>query len=433
MPLAKIFLASTGLRPVITAPLLAGMALLASACATGPGADSSLPGAALVGADVAAIHQSFMVLDTHLDTPASLVRPKPFDIMARHDVERDGSQVDVPRMNEGGLDGGFWVIFTPQGAVTPDAYKRVRDTALLRALAIHKMASAYPDTFGMATTADEVEAVHAAGKKVVLMSIENSYPLGEDLSLLTTFHKLGVRLVGPVHGANNQFADSSTDRTGPKWNGLSPAGKELIKEANRLGMVLDPSHASDQVLDQMLDLSATPLLLSHSGTKELYDHPRNVPDALLKKLAAKGGVIQMNALGSYMADLPPAPERTAAMQALRTKWGNADALPPESYEAYLDEMAAINTKYPASMATFDTYMEQFLHVLKLIGPDHVGMGADWDGGGGVAGMKDITEIPKVTQRLLAEGYTKEDLAKIWGGNVLRVMRASEAYAAAQPK
>lgn len=406
--------------------ILGAAALFASACATAPVPEGVSP-------EAAAIHQSLMVLDTHLDTPASLVGANPYDIMARHDVDRDGSQVDVPRMNEGGLDGGYWVIYTPQGALTPDAYQRVRDTALLRALAIHKMAASYPETFGMATTAAEVEAVHAAGKKVVLMSIENSYPLGEDLSLLTTFHKLGVRLVGPVHGANNQFADSSTDRGGPKWNGLSPAGKELIREANRLGMVLDPSHASDQVLDQMLDLSATPLLLSHSGAKELFNHPRNVPDALLKKLASKGGVIQMNALGAYMAELPPNPERTTAIQALRAKWGNPNDLPADRYEAYLDEMAAINAKHPQPMASFETYMEQFLHVLKLIGPDHVGMGADWDGGGGVAGMKDITEIPKVTQRLLAEGYTKEDLAKIWGGNVLRVMRAAEAYAAAQPK
>jgi membrane dipeptidase len=413
---------------------LAAAALMASACATTPGATpAAAPAKSTVSAEAAAIHQSLMVLDTHLDTPASLVGANPFDIMARHDVDRDGSQVDVPRMNEGGLDGGYWVIFTPQGALTPEAYQRTRDTALLRAVAIHKMAAANPETFGMATTAAEVEAVHAAGKKVVLISIENSYPLGEDLSLLTTFYKLGARLVGPVHGANNQFADSSTDRAGPKWNGLSPAGKELVKEANRLGMVVDPSHASDQVLDQILDLSATPILLSHSGTKELYDHPRNVPDALLKKLAEKDGVIQMNALGAYMAQLAPNPERTAAITALRTKWGNPNELSPERYEAYLDEMAAINKTNPQPMATFDTYMEQFLHVLKLIGPDHVGMGADWDGGGGVAGMKDITEIPKVTERLLAEGYTKEDLAKIWGGNILRVMRAAEAYAAAQPK
>jgi membrane dipeptidase len=405
--------------------LASSAALLAAACATGPGAGA--------GADSAVdLHQSLLVLDTHLDTPAALVRATPFNVMARNEVARDGSQVDVPRMNEGGLDGGYWVIYTPQGPVTPEGFRAARDTALLRALAIHKMVAANPDTFTHAVTADQVEQAWRDGKKIVLISIENSYPLGEDLSLLTTFHRLGVRLVGPVHSANNQFADSSTDRSGEKWGGLSPLGRELVKEANRLGMVLDPSHASDKVLDQMLDLSATPLLLSHSGAKELFDHPRNVPDALLKKLAAKGGVIQMNALGAYMAQLPPpSPERTAGLAAIRTKYGNPNDLPAERYEAYLDELEALNRAHPTPMADFETYMQQFLHVLKLIGPDHVGMGADWDGGGGVAGMNDVSQIPRVTERLLAEGYTRADLEKIWGGNVLRVMRAAEAYAASQ--
>lgn len=423
--------------------LAPSIAVIAAACANAPlvadappadqtaaapsETEETVPGADLVGAETAAIHQSFLALDTHLDTPASFVSPQGFDIMARHDVNRDGSQVDVPRMIDGGLDGGFWVIYTPQGALNKEAYERVRDTAILRSLAIHDMVSAHPDTFELATTAEDAIRINDAGKKIVFQSIENSYPLGEDLSLIETFYKLGVRMIGPVHSRNNQFADSSTDE--PKWNGLSPLGKELVAEANRLGMVLDASHASDATLDQMIDLSATPIILSHSGANDVYDHPRNVPDELLVKLAESGGVIQMNALGRYLMDFPePSPERTAALKELTEKWGSPFSVPADQYEAYLDDREALNKQFPAPNATFEDVMEQTLHVLKLIGPDHVGMGSDWDGGGGVTGFEDISKLPKVTARLLEAGYTQDDLKKIWGGNVLRLVKAAADHA-----
>lgn len=395
----------------------------ADAATSAPQAPVTVPDEALVGPEVAALHQSFLALDTHLDTPAAFVSPRGFDIMARHSFARDGSQVDVPRMNDGGLDGGFWVIYTPQGELSQDAYEDVRDTAILRSLAIHDMVSSHPDTFGLATTAEDAIRINDEGKKIVFQSIENSYPLGEDLSLLETFYKLGVRMVGPVHSATNQFADSSTGEA--KWNGLSPLGKQLVAEANRLGMVLDASHASDATLSQMIDLSTTPIILSHSGTNDVYDHPRNVPDELLVKLAEKGGVIQMNALGRYLADLPESsPERIAAMRALNEKWGNPNAIPADQYEAYLDEREALNKEFPAPNATFEDVMEQTLHALELIGPDHIGMGSDWDGGGGVTGFEDISFLPKVTARLLEAGYTEDDLRKIWGGNVLRLVKTA---------
>lgn len=401
----------------------------ADAVTSVPQAPDTVPGEALVGAEVAALHQSFLALDTHLDTPAAFVSPRGFDIMARHHFHRDGSQVDLPRMNEGGLDGGFWVIYTPQGELSPDAYEDVRDTAILRSLAIHDMVSSHPETFELATTAEDAVRINEAGRKIVFQSIENSYPLGEDLSLLETFYKLGVRMVGPVHSRNNQFADSSTDE--PKWNGLSPLGRELVSEANRLGMVLDASHASDEALSQMIDLSTTPIILSHSGTNDVYDHPRNVPDELLVKLAEKGGVIQMNALGRYLADVPdPSPERIAAMRALNEKWGNPNDIPDDRYEAYLDEREALNKQYPAPNANFEDVMEQTLHALELLGPDHIGMGSDWDGGGGVTGFEDISFLPKVTARLLEAGYSEEDLQKIWGGNVLRLVKAAADHAEA---
>ncbi len=424
--------AETG--PAETGP--AGAAPLETAAAdTGPDATSvagaagdATPQAAMSPAR--ALHERLIVMDSHLDTPALLERPG-FDITERHDPILDYSQVDLPRMIEGGLDGGFWVIYTPQGPLTPAGYASARDSALLRAVAIQRMLAAHPDHFAQATRAADAERIHAEGKRIVYQSIENSYPLGEDLSMLETFYDLGVRMVGPVHFANNQFADSATDLEGPEWQGLSPLGEDLVREANRLGMIVDASHAHDLAFDDMLALSATPIVLSHSGTSALYDHPRNIDDERLKKLAASGGVIQMNALGAYLKALQQAPARQAAMTALREEMAAmGDAPSPEQTAALLQKRREIDAQFPPAMADFEDFMEQVLHALELIGPDHVGIGADWDGGGGVIGMRDISAFPLITERLLAEGYTEADLAKIWGGNLIRLLQAAEDHAAA---
>ena len=198
-------------------------------------------------------------------------------------------------------------------------------------------------------------------------------------------------------------------------------------------MNVPPERAADATIEQMIDLSATPIILSHHGCDGVHEHPRNLPDALLKKMAAKGGVIHMNALGAFLKDLPQSPERMAAMRALREKVGDPDDLVGEAYEKFLDERAAINKQFPENRATFEDYMEQILYAIKLVGVDHVGFGADWDGGGGVAGYDDITMLPKITDRLLKAGYTEADLQKMWSGNVLRVLKAAEDYKASLPK
>lgn len=403
-------------------------ATMLSACSTTGGAAPAGPPHG-VSAEAWAIHQRLMTLDTHLDTPAFFDTVRGYDIMERHDVERDGSQVDYPRMVEGGLDGGFWVIYMGQGPLTPEGYQQIRDTALIRALSIQKMVAAHPDKFELALTATDAARIDAAGKKIVYMSIENSYELGEDLSLLDTFYKLGVRMAGPVHNGSNQLADSTNPGPNPpvNWGGLSPMGKDYVKRANQLGIILDGSHASDAAIEQMIDLSATPIILSHHGADHLNEHPRNAPDALLKKLAAKGGVIHMNALGAFIKSLPQTKERTDALAVLRTKYGNPNLLEGAQYEAYLDEMMALNKQFPENRATFEDYMQQVLYTIKLVGVDHVGFGADWDGGGGLDGFRDITALPKITERLLKEGYTEADLAKMWGGNVVRLLKAAEDY------
>jgi membrane dipeptidase len=387
-----------------------------------------------VSAEAMALHQRLMTLDTHLDTPALLDGPRGFDITKRHSVDRDGSQIDLPRMNEGGLDGGFWAIYMPQGPLTATDYARIRDTALIRSTSIHKMVAANPWAFEIALTADDAERIFKAGKKIVFLSMENSYELGDDISMMDTFYKLGVRMIGPVHNGNNQLADSANMQGQPaKWNGLSPMGKAFVKRANELGMVLDGSHSADTTLEQMIDLSATPLVMSHHGFDGKNEHPRNIPDALAKKLAAKGGVVQMNTL--FLKTLPAAPpERATKLRALGELYGDLGKLTEQRYQAYLDEVEAINRQYPAPQADFEDYIQQILYGIKLIGVDHIGIGgADWDGGGGLTGYRDVTYQPKVTARLLKEGYTEADLAKMWGGNVLRVVRAAEMHAAGLKK
>jgi len=392
---------------------------------------STLPSApAGVSPEAWAIHNRILTLDTHLDTPAFFDTVRGYDIMERHDVERDGTQVDYPRMVEGGLDGGFWVIYMGQGPLTPEGYREIRDTALIRAMSIHKMVAAHPDKFELALTSSDAARIHASGKKIVYIAMENSYELGEDLSLLDTFYKLGVRMAGPVHNGTNQLADSTNPgELGMKWGGLSPLGREYVKRANALGIVLDGSHASDAAIDQMIELSATPIILSHHGADALNEHPRNAPDALLKKLAAKGGVIHMNALGAFIKPLPQSKERTDALAALRTKWGNPNLLEAARYEQYLDESNAIDRRFPENRASFEDYMSQVLYTIKLVGVDHVGFGADWDGGGGLDGFRDVTALPKITERLLREGYSEADIEKMWSGNVIRLLKAAEDYKA----
>ncbi len=373
-----------------------------------------------VSAEDRLIHEQMLVLDTHLDTPEFFEHPGwRFDRW--HDWRFDKSQVDLPRMEAGGLDGGFFVIYTSQGELTPAGYAKARDGALTRAMWIQRVVAANPDKLAFATTAADADRLHKAGKRIVYQSIENSYPLGEDLGLLQTFFNMGVRMASPVHFRNNQFADSATDK--PRWNGLSPLGRQWVAEMNRLGMVLDASHASDAVFDQMLALSKTPIILSHSGPRAIYDHPRNLDDDRMRKLAKSGGVLQINSVYLVAGDRNEA--RNAVSDRQDGWWALSNA---EQRKLIADRTAAL-AKDPYAGADFELFMKSLLHAIAVMGVDHVGIGADWDGGGGVRGMEDITALPRITARLRREGYSEADIAKIWSGNALRLLRQAEAYAA----
>ena len=373
-----------------------------------------------VGAADRLRHEQMLVLDTHLDTPAVLERDG-WSFGDYHHADWDLSQVDLPRMKQGGLDGGFFVIYTRQGPLTPDGYAAARDGALKRAAAIQRMVARYADEMEFATSADDAARIAASGKRAVYQSIENSYPLGTDLSLLETFYKLGVRMAGPVHFKNNQFGDSATDK--PKWNGLSPLGRALVAEMNRLGMIVDASHASDAVFDQLLAVSKTPIILSHSGPRAMFDHPRNIDDARMRKLATAGGVMQVNTV--YLVPMDNSPERDT-IEKRQEKWATMSA---GERRQLLADKAALDAKHPPARATFDMFMASLLHAIEVMGVDHVGIGCDWDGGGGVIGMEDIAGLPRITARLRQAGYSDSDIEKIWSGNVLRLLRQAEDYAA----
>ena len=377
------------------------------------------------------LHESAIVLDTHLDTPSNLHRPG-WSILDRHDHDGEFAQVDLPRMKEGGLDGGFWVVYTAQGVRDENGNREARDHGLVRLAALREMVAAHSREFELALTAGDAVRIEKSGKRVVFISMENASPLASDPSLLSAYYKLGLRMLGITHTSNNDFGDSSTDPAGYEWGGLSVKGRALVEEANRLGVLLDASHSSDRAFDQMLAFSKAPIVLSHTSADAIYDHPRNIDDARIRQLAAKGGVIHVNAYSGYLVPVPKIPQRDAEMEALEKRFGEYSKLSPVQIQQWLLEQAEVDRKYPVPRASLDDYMRHLLHILEVAGPGHVGIGADWDGGGGVTGLEDVSALPKVTERLLAAGYSERDVRNIWGGNLLRVLRSVQSAAEKGP-
>ncbi|WP_301151005.1 dipeptidase [Metapseudomonas otitidis] len=396
--------------------------LIALALLTGSAQAADVPPA------VRALHERLLVLDSHLDTPMQLARPG-WDISQRHRYADDLSQVDLPRMRDGGLDGGFFAVFTPQGPRTAEGRTLASEHGLAVITRIRDMVAARPDEFALATRAQEVPGIVASGRRVVLISMENAEPLAADPGRLATYQRLGLRMLGLVHAQNNSFADSATAL--PEWHGLSPAGRELVGKANRLGILIDVSHASDAVFDQVLALSRAPVIASHSGARAIGPHPRNLDDARLRRLAEKGGVIQVNSFPSDLVPRPPNPERDKVLAPLYREFRLAASLSPEQVADLARRIREADARYPLPPTRLDDFMAHLLHILDVVGPQHVGIGADWDGGGGVEGLRDVSDLPRISERLLAAGYSEQDLAAIWGGNLLRVLAAAEANAASK--
>ena len=402
------------------------LSLLVSLALTAPLSAQAIEFSAQELARAATLQKKLLTLDSHLDTPANFHR-EGFDIAQRHD-HNALSQVDLPRMQEGALDGGFFAIYTDQGDRSAAAHQHDRDAGLLRMMEIREMLAAHPDTFALALTPADAARIKREGKRVVYISMENASPLVDDPSLLSFYHAAGLRLLSTVHFANNEFADSATDEKGAEWKGLSPAGKALVDEAVRLGIVIDQSHASDAVFDDLIQRMPVPFVLSHSSAKAIYNHPRNLDDVRLKQLAKAGGVIQVNAYGGYLIDTGKTDARKQAEEALMKKIGvGYDELSMAQGVALKQGLVDLDQQLPLRKATLDDFFAHFEHILGVVGPEHVGIGLDWDGGGGLADLQDVSALPKITAWLLRKGYSEKQIADIWGGNLLRVMQQAQAY------
>lgn len=371
---------------------------------------------------VRAVHERCFTFDAHIDTPtASLMRPG-WDFGARHTFEGDGTQCDLPRMRDGGVDALMFAVYTGQAARSPAGLAMAHDAALRCFDQIHATLRTHAAECGLAVTAADGPRLKAEGRRALYLSIENAYPLGRDAGNVEKFHRLGVRMLGLTHMLNNDVADSSTDPRGAEWGGLSPFGREVVAECNRLGIVLDASHASDDALRGLLEHSRAPVVLSHSDCTAVCDHPRNVGDDLLRALAAGGGVICINALAISMANAP-GNRRTQAIADVLVKFSGA--LPtPEKHAAEDRDCEAVCKVYPNPPVTLDDLVLHIEHAVAVAGIDHVGIGCDLDGGGGVfPGLRDVADYPRITQALLARGWNEADLRKLWGGNLLRVLQA----------
>ncbi len=371
---------------------------------------------------VSELHDKVLTVDTHADTPSRLLR-EDWDIGERHEsTGRRGSKIDLPRMAEGGLDAEFFAAFVGQGERNPEGYEAAKERAFRVLDAIHKMCADYPELVALATTPEDAYRIEKEGKRAAFIGMENGYPIGQDLSLIEEYYDKGVRYITFCHSRDNDICDSSTDTSDPEDNGLSEFGKAVVAECNRLGIMIDISHASEKSFFDIIATTKAPIIASHSSARALCDHPRNLTDEQLKALAANGGVIQICFVSSFIKEQPPNPERDAAIEALREKYGPRRDIRDEAERAKLmEEYQAIYEKYPGERTTLKELVDHIDHVVELIGVEHVGIGTDFDGGGGVEGCDDVSEMPNVTEELLRRGYSEEDIRKIWGGNVMRVL------------
>lgn len=368
------------------------------------------------------IHASILTVDTHCDTPMDFSNPE-FDLGTRHD---EGC-VDFPRMIEGGLHAEFFAVFTGQGPRNDSTYDKVYKKALDIFAAIHKNVEKNSGVAEVAYTADDAYRLRKAGKIAAFIGLENGYPIGRDISKVKQFYDLGARYITLAHTKNNDICDSSTDPAGPESNGLSPLGVEVVGEMNHLGMMVDISHISDKSFYDVLKITKAPVIASHSSCRALCGSPRNLTDDMLLALKENGGVIQICILGNYLKTPEPNPELDSRLKELQTSFGDYDALPEDSKKLVRTKYREIQKKYEKP-ATVKDIVDHIDHVVQVIGVDYVGIGTDFDGGGGVEGCRNASEMKNITIELLRRGYSKSDITRIWGGNVMRVLRKVEEAA-----
>ena len=381
----------------------------------------ALPIIVLTQSQAARVHEQAIVVDTHADTTQRLVFDPKFDLGERHS---DGN-IDIPRMKEGGLDALFFSIWVPSDVVGPPAFKRAYD----QIDAVRETVRTHPNDLVLATTAADVRRAAGEHKIAALMGVEGGHMIDDDLRQLRNFAALGARYMTLTHFKNNNWADSSTDK--PAHNGLTPFGKDVVREMNRLGMMVDISHVADKTFYDVLGLTTAPVIASHSSCRALTNHPRNMTDEMLRALARNGGVVMINYHAAFISEeFRVASEKRSgdvvtSMSALSKKCGGNEACTTREGER-IDHEAMMNGSLPK--VSWERIIDHIDHAVKIAGADHVGLGSDFDGATMPLGLEDASKLPKITDALLKKGYSEQDVEKILGGNILRVMEAVEKAA-----
>ena len=424
----------------------AALLLLLTGCAHAGAATMQQPDEAMI-ARARGIHDRVLTIDTHVDINPANFRGDTLNYAAK--LPR--TQVDLTKMEEGGLDGAFLIVYVGQSPeLDSAAFARANAQALEKFAAVHRLAEQIaPQRVGLATSAAEARAIYASGRKVVFIGIENGFPIGSDITNVKKFYEMGGRYMSLAHNGHSQLSDSNTgERDGVwRWNGLSPLGRQVITEMNTLGIMIDISHPSKASMMQTIELTRAPIIASHSGVRAICNHSRNLDDEQIRAMGKNGGVIQLVAFNSYVKcdpvkDAERNKIRTDAIAALRSEFGitatapadvraQIDALPTERKNSYLAKQEEIISRRTLgdTPANLRDYADHIDYVVKMIGIDHVGISSDFDGGGGVDGWRNATETFNVTLELVRRGYTEEQIGKIWGGNLLRVMEQVEKVAA----
>ncbi len=375
------------------------------------------------------IHDNIIVLDTHIDIPPE------FATEAVDPGELGPFQVDLPKMEQGGLNTGFFIVYVGQTARTEQNYAQAKEEAMTKFNGIRRMTNElYPDRIELAHSVADVRRIRKAGKLAALIGIENGYVIGKDLSLLKTYYDLGGRYITLAHVGHNDIADSSSANPDngdeeAEHNGVSEFGREVIAEMNRLGIMVDVSHISKQSMLDAARLSKAPVIASHSSVKSLMDVSRNMDDEELLALKENGGVVQITAVDFFVKQHPP--EKDALYVAYYDEVSKDPSLSPkEVVEKVSQRVTELDKKWPK--ATVSEFVDHIDYAVKLIGIDHVGISSDFDGGGGIAGWDDASETFNVTLELVRRDYSEEDIAKLWGENLVRVLSEVEQVAAASP-
>ena len=374
------------------------------------------------------IHDRVLTFDSHADTPLRMIEPG-FDMSVRHDPNETGSKVDYPRMKEGGLDAIFFAAFVAQDIRDDEGKTRAKELGLQMIDAVIESTEKHADLVGLAVDPEDAYELEKEGKRAIYIGIENGYPVGDDLSNVELFYDKGVRYITLVHSTNNDLADSATDSHGPEHEGISEFGEQVVQEMNRLGIMVDVSHGSDDVFYDAIAMSKAPIIASHSNARALTEHNRNMTDDMLRLMAENGGGVQLTMFDIYLRDIPENPERDAAIAELRARAKPASEMTPEERAAMRQAFNDINERFPNPKANVTHVAEHIDHIVEVAGIDHIGSGCDFDGGGGIEGTFDASEVANITIELVRRGYTEEQIRKIWGGNLMRVFREDQAVAA----